>query len=189
MFYLPLQPTDPAHCLVIRVDGPAPAARDALQKRVSAEEPSVMFDRWLTLEERTQRWIRNDVATVRLTTGFGVLATVLAMLGVLGALGYLVATRSREIAVKLALGAPPGRIWRDIVRESLVLGAIGASLGLVLAAVLPRMLGSWMLTGLRTEWLAIVIAALVGLGAAVLGGMLPARRAARVDPLTLLRAE
>lgn len=189
MFYLPLQPNDQASCLVVRVEGNAAVARDALQKRIAAAEPAVMFARWLTLEERTQRWVRNDLATVRLTTGFGVLATLLAMVGVLGALGYLVATRSREIAVKLALGAPPARIWRDIVRESLVLGALGASLGLVLAAVLPRLLGSWMLTGLRTEWLAIVIAALVGLGAALLGGMLPARRAARVDPLTLLRAE
>ncbi len=189
IFYLPLQPTDEAGSLVIRVEGSAAGLVEALQRRIAAEEPSVMFVRWLTLEELTQRWVRDDLATVRLTSGFGILATGLAMLGVLGALGYLVATRSREIAVKLALGAPPSRIWRDILRESLVLGVVGASLGLVLAAVLPRLLGAWMLTGLRTEWTAIFLAALVGVAAAVLGGLVPARRASRVNPLTLLRSE
>lgn len=189
MFYLPLGPTEPANCLIIRVEGHAPSARDALEKRIGAVEPTVMFTRWLTLEERTQRWISNDLATVRLTTGFGLLATALATLGVLGALGYLVATRSREIAVRLAVGAPPSRIWRDVVREAAVLGAIGAGLGFILAALLPRLLGSWMLTGLHTEWFAIAGAAIVGLAAAILGGLLPARRAARVDPLALLRAD
>ncbi|MBS0657300.1 MAG: ABC transporter permease [Verrucomicrobia bacterium] len=189
MFYLPLGAGESPSCLVVRVEGNAVGAREALEKRIGAVEPTIMYTRWLTLEERTQRWIRNDLATVRLTAGFGALATGLAMLGVLGALGYLVATRSREIAVKLAVGAPPSRIWRDVVREAAGLGVIGSTLGFVLAALLPRLLSSWMLTGLRTEWLALLAAALVGLAAAVLGGLLPARRAARVNPLALLRAE
>lgn len=189
MFFLPLQPSETAHCIVVRAEGNAGVARDLVARKIASEEPSVMFTRWMTLEERTQRWIRNDLATVRLTTGFGVLATALAMLGVLGALGYLVATRSREIAVRLALGAPPARVWRDVVGEALTLGALGAGFGLVLAALLPRVLGAWMLSGLKTEWPALLVAACVGLGAAVVGGLIPARRASRVDPLALLRAE
>lgn len=176
-------------CLVVRVTGDGAAVREALQKKIAAAEPGILFTRWATLEERAQRWVRNDVATVRLTAGFGALATLLAVIGVLGALGYLVASRSREIAVRLAIGAEPGRVWRDVLRDAALLGALGAGLGVALAALLPRVLGSWMMTGLRTDWLAIALAATAGLLAAVIGGLLPARRAAKVDPLALLRAE
>lgn len=190
MFYTALgQWRAPAGCLVVRVAGDAAGLRETLQKKISAAEPGVMFTRWMTLEERTQRWLRNDLATVRLTAGFGLLATLLAVIGVLGALGYLVASRSREIAVRLAVGAEPGRVWREILRDAAWLGALGAGVGVVLAALLPRVLGSWMMTGLRTDWVAIALATAAGLLAAALGGLLPARRAAKVDPLTLLRSE
>ncbi|MBX3737373.1 MAG: ABC transporter permease [Candidatus Didemnitutus sp.] len=176
-------------CLVVRVAGDGVAARVALQKKISAAEPGVLFVRWATLEERTQRWIGNDLATVRLTAGFGLLATLLAVIGVLGALGYLVASRSREIAVRLAIGAEPGRVWRDVLRDAAVLGLLGAAIGVGLSLLLPRLLGSWMMTGLHADGTAIALAAAAGLLAAVIGGLLPARRAAKVDPLALLRSE
>jgi len=176
-------------CLVVRVSGDAAAVRVALQKKISAAEPGILFTRWATLEERAQRWVANDLATVRLTTGFGVLATVLAVIGVLGALGYLVASRSREIAVRLAIGAEPGRVWRGVLRDAALLGVLGAGLGVGLSVLLPRVLSSWMMTGLNADAVAIALAAMTGLLAAIIGGLLPARRAAKVDPLTLLRAE
>ncbi len=176
-------------CLVVRVAGNGVAARVELQKKISAAEPGILFTRWATLEERTQRWIGNDLATVRLTAGFGLLATLLAVIGVLGALGYLVASRSREIAVRLAIGAEPGRVWRGVLLDAATLGVLGATIGVGLAFLLPRLLGSWMMAGLRADGTAIALAAAAGLLAAVIGGLLPARRAAKVDPLALLRAE
>jgi predicted permease len=190
LLYLPLaQWHDRPHCLAIRVTGDATARRVTVQKQISAAEPSVMFTRWATIEERIAQWTRNDRAAVRLTTGFGVLATLLAGIGVFGALGHLVASRARDIAVRLAIGAEPGRVWREIVREALVLGAAGAALGWIAAALLPRWLGAWLMTGLHTDQLASGFAVVAGLAAAVVGGLLPARRAARIDPLKLLRAE
>ncbi len=190
MFYDPLtQWRRPAACLMIRVSGDAAAVREALKKKIAATEPGILFTRWATLEERAQRWVANDLATVRLTAGFGVLATLLAVIGVLGALGYLVASRSREIAVRLAIGAEPGRVWRGVLRDAALLGLLGAGLGVGLSVLLPRVLGSWMMTGLKADTLAIVLAAAAGLLAAVIGGLLPARRAAKVDPLALLRSE
>lgn len=190
MFYTPFaQWRAPAACLVVRVSGDAAAARAALQRKISATEPGLMFTRWSTLEERAERWVRNDTATVRLTAGFGVLATLLAVVGVLGALGYLVASRSREIAVRLAVGAEPDRIWRGILADAALLGALGAGGGVLLAVALPRLLGAWMMAGLHTDWLAIGLGTIAGLLAALVGGLLPARRAAKVDPLALLRAE
>lgn len=179
----------PPGCLVIRVEGDALAVREQLRKAVSAAEPTVMFSSWLTIEERVQRWMRNDLAAVRLTAGFSALATLLAVIGVLGTLGYLVASRSREIAVRLAIGAEPGRVWRDLVRDALRLGLAGAGLGLALSFGLLYGLGSKMMTGLQVDWLALTAAVLAGVLAAVLGGLLPARRAAKVDPLALLKAE
>ncbi len=190
LLYLPLaQGRSAPHCLAIRVTGDAAAVRETLKKQIGAAEPAVMFTRWSTIEERIAQRTRNDRAAVRLTAGFGVLATLLAGIGVFGALGYLVASRSRDIAVRLAIGAEPGRVWRGIVREALLLGGAGALLGLGLAALLPHWLRAWLMTGLHTDWLALVLAALAGLGAAVLGGLVPARRAAKVDPLKLLRSE
>ncbi|MBS0632096.1 MAG: ABC transporter permease [Verrucomicrobia bacterium] len=177
------------HCLAIRVAGDAAAVRETIRKQISAAEPNVMFSRWATIEERIDQWTSHDRAAVRLTAGFGALATLLAGLGVFGALGYLVASRSRDIAVRLAIGAEPGLIWRGIVKEAFILGLAGAGLGLFFAAVLPRWLSAWMMTGLHTDWLAITLAVIAGLAAAVLGGLIPARRAAKVDPLKLLRAE
>lgn len=190
LIYMPLlQWRNAPHCLAIRVTGDATAVRETLRKQIAAAEPNVMFSRWATIEERIEQWTSNDRAAVRLTAGFGALATLLAGLGVFGALGYLVASRSRDIAVRLAIGAEPRLIWRGIVKEALVLGVAGSALGLVFAAVLPRWLSAWMMTGLHTDWLAIGLAVAAGLLAAVLGSLIPARRAAKVDPLKLLRAE
>jgi len=190
MFFMPqAQSQTPPACLVVRVSGDAAAAREQLQKAISAAEPTLMFSKWLTIEERVQQWMRNDLAAVRLTAGFSLLATLLAVIGVLGTLGYLVASRSREIAVRLAIGAEPGRVWRDLVNESLRLGLAGAGLGLALSVVLLYGLGAKLMTGLHVDWLAIAAAAVAGVLAAMIGGLLPARRAAKVDPLTLLKAE
>lgn len=190
LIYVPLaQWESQPHCLALRVEGDAARGIESLKKQISAAEPAVMFTRWATIEERISQWTRNDRAAVRLTAGFGALATLLAGIGVFGALGYLVASRSRDIAVRLAIGAEPGAVWRGIVREALVLGALGSGIGLIAAALLPQWLGAWMMTGLRTDWLAIGLAGFAGLAAAALGGLIPARRAARVDPLKLLRSE
>lgn len=190
MSFLPYRQVQTAPgCLVIRVEGDAGVVRDQLRKAVAAAEPTLMFSSWLTIEERVQRWMRNDLAAVKLTAGFSVLATLLAVIGVLGTLGYLVASRSREIAVRLAIGAEPGRVWRDLVRDALRLGLAGAGLGLVLSFGLLQALGAKMMTGLQVDWLALATAVGAGVLAAVVGGLLPARRAAKVDPLTLLKAE
>jgi predicted permease len=179
----------PPGCLVVRVEGDAATVRDLLPKAMAAAEPALMFSSWLTIEERVQRWMRKDLSAVRLTAGFSVLATLLAVIGVLGTLGYLVASRSREIAVRLAIGAEPSRIWRDLVRDALRLGLAGAGLGLALSFALLYGLGPKMMSGLRVDWLALAVAVAAGVLAAVVGGLLPARRAAKVDPLALLKAE
>jgi len=119
--------------------------------------------------------------------GFAALAALLACLGVYAVRSRAVAARLREMGIRLALGATPGRIVRLALSQGAWLAAVGLSCGLV---------ASWALTGYLRPWLfatrssdpAIVLGAVIGLGgAAVLASWLPARRAGAADPLTVLR--
>jgi predicted permease len=190
LIYTPLtQWREVAGFLAIRVAGDAAALRPVLEASVKAAEPGLMFARWLTVQERIERGVRGERATVRLTAGFGLLATLLAGIGVFGSLGYLVTSRSHAIAVRLAVGAAPGMVWRGVVREALSLGLCGALGGVLLAWLMPLWMGAWLMAELRPSWFALGVSAAAGVLTALLGGLLPARRAAKIDPLVLLKAE
>ncbi len=120
---------------------------------------------------------------------FGLLAMLLASIGLYGVMGYTVARGTRDIGVRIALGARPGNILYDVLQETLLLVLIGIALGLPVALAGARLIKS-LLFGLGTVdavvlSLAIILLVLV----AVLAGFLPARRASRVDPIVALRYE
>ena len=124
-----------------------------------------------------------------LVLSFAIVAMLLAAVGVYGVIAYSVASRTREIGVRIALGATPGRLIASIVGRGLTLSAIGIGVGCAGALGLGRLLAS-LLYGLPANDPlalsgAIVVFALVALGAC----WLPARRASRVDPIAALRAE
>jgi predicted permease len=125
----------------------------------------------------------------RLSTFFGVLAALLAAIGLYGVMSYTVAQRTREIGVRIALGARRATITTMILREILVVLAIGSALGTAAALGLARFVES-LVFGLEphdplTLTLAVALLAAIGLVA----GYLPARRASRIDPMVALRAE
>jgi predicted permease len=118
-----------------------------------------------------------------------VLAVLLALIGVHGALTYSVARRTREIGVRLAIGAAPGTAARSVMREGMLVCAIGVAIGLPLAALAARSLRSLMF-GISENDPATFAAAAAGfLLLGLVSGLAPARRAAAVDPVTALRAE
>jgi ABC-type antimicrobial peptide transport system permease subunit len=109
--------------------------------------------------------------------------------GVFGVIACAVASRTREIGVRLALGAPPSRLVADVVRRGLLLAAAGMALGVAGALTLGRLLAA-LLYGLPPTDGLTLAASLVGFGAVALSASyLPARRVARIDPLTALRTE
>ena len=117
------------------------------------------------------------------------LATVLAALGLYGVLAYAVAQRSREIALRFALGAPAPRIRRMVLRQIAAMAAVGIVLGTVVAVLLGRAAQSLLFGVAAADPLALAAAAVV-LGVVMLGAAyLPARRASRVDPMSVLRYE
>ncbi len=124
-----------------------------------------------------------------LAAAFGVLATVLAAVGLYGVIACIVVRRTQEIGVRMALGARPGEVLGLVMREVGMLLAIGAGIGLVSALVASRFVES-QLFGLGARDPMVFLAALGGLGAVGLtAGLIPARRAASIDPIRALRHE
>jgi ABC-type antimicrobial peptide transport system permease subunit len=124
-----------------------------------------------------------------LSTAFGVLATLLAVIGLYGVMAYTVARRTREIGVRMALGAVPGQVVWLVMREVVVLVGSGIVLGLAAAFGLSRLITS-QLYGLTQNDPATIAGAAAVLGVvALLAGYIPARRATRVNPTLALRYE
>jgi ABC-type antimicrobial peptide transport system permease subunit len=121
--------------------------------------------------------------------GFAGVAVVLAALGLYGVLSYVVAQRARDLGVRAALGASAGAVTRLVVGGGVRLAAVGAALGLLLYAAAQRALAS-LLYGVGAADPVAIAAGVAALGvAALLATWLPARRAARLDPAAVLRAE
>jgi predicted permease len=124
-----------------------------------------------------------------LASAFGVLATVLAAIGLYGVMAFLVARRTREIGIRMALGAATGNVIWLVVREVLLLAGIGTAIGLPLALAVTRLLAS-QLYDIAPGDPVTILAAVSGIAAiAALSAYIPARRATRVDPVTALRYE
>jgi ABC-type antimicrobial peptide transport system permease subunit len=129
----------------------------------------------------------------KLTSFFGLLALLLACVGLYGILSYAVARRTAEIGVRMALGAQQADVMRMILRETFLLISAGIAIGVPAGLGATRLASSVisdLLYGLKaTDVTTITVAALLLVGVAVCAGSFPARRAARVDPMVALRYE
>jgi predicted permease len=138
-------------------------------------------------------WMDEALAQTRARTyllgAFALVAFLLAALGVYGVVAYAVDRRTREVGVRLALGATGWQVQGVIVRGTLKLAAVGVAAGLAGALLLTGALDGLLFEVRETDPLSFVAAAVGLLAAAVVAGYLPARRAARVDPVVALRAE
>jgi len=122
-------------------------------------------------------------------TAFAALALLLASIGLYGIVSYAVAQRSREMGIRLALGADPGKVVRLLAYDGLRLVAIGSVIGMVAALALMRLLSSLMFGGRAFDLSALVVVLVVLGASASLAAYLPARRARRIDPILALRAQ
>jgi predicted lysophospholipase L1 biosynthesis ABC-type transport system permease subunit len=120
---------------------------------------------------------------------FAAMGVVLAIAGIYGVIAYLVALRTREFGIRMALGADAGRVVRSVLGRGAMLAAVGLAIGAAGAAVLTRVLGS-VLYGVSALDAATFAGVTLALGTAAMAACIgPARRAARVDPATALRVE
>ncbi|HZF29812.1 MAG TPA: ABC transporter permease [Gammaproteobacteria bacterium] len=167
------------------------AGTDALLRmipRVVTEiDPGVAVGSLTTFDAQVDDNVFLDRLTATLATGFASLATLLAALGLYGVLAYGVAQRTRELGLRLALGATPRRLRGLVVKQVAAMTLIGAALGLSAALALGRFAES-LLFGLSARDPLAIVAASVALTLVALGAAyLPARRATAVDPLVALR--
>jgi ABC-type antimicrobial peptide transport system permease subunit len=119
----------------------------------------------------------------------GGVATLVALVGIYGAKSYAVSRRTREIGVRMALGATPGRVLAMILREGLQIAVAGVALGALLGLGLGRVLDSVFVEVVAFDPLTFTGAAGVVLGACMVAALLPARRATTVNPSVALRAD
>jgi predicted permease len=142
-----------------------------------------------TMVEQVNRSLAGQTLIARLSTFFGVLAAFLACIGIYGLMSYAVTRRTNEIGIRMALGAERSGVLWMVMRESLMLVALGVVIGIPAALAAARLISS-VLYGLKaTDPLTITAAALAMIAVAALAGYLPARRAAKVDPMVALRYE
>ncbi len=142
-----------------------------------------------TQEEQIEATLSRERMFAALTSGFGILALILASIGIYGVMAYSVARRTSEIGIRMALGAQARQVLSMILREGLTMASVGVIAGVAVGLALTRLISA-MLYGLKpTDPGTISAAALLLLGLAVLAGWVPARKASRVDPMVALRHE
>jgi ABC-type antimicrobial peptide transport system permease subunit len=142
-----------------------------------------------TFEDRVERSLANERLIVSLSIVFGVLATLLAMIGLYGVMAYTVTRRTREIGIRMALGALSSNVARMILREVAILVAVGIVIAIPAAWAASRYVASQLYDVTPTDPTTIALAIVGLVTVAGTAGLIPALRAARVNPLTALQHE
>jgi predicted permease len=188
--FLPLRQNGAgAMTLVIHVRGSAEALLPAVREEIRALDPALPTYGGVTLERSLRNALSPQETAALLAGLLGALALALALVGLYGVVAYGVARRTRELGIRIALGASPREVLRAVLRGAGRTTLAGVALGLVGALLVGRVMGS-LLFGVSPSDPLVFLAVPVLLSAvALLASLLPARRATRVDPLVALRAE
>jgi predicted permease len=173
----------------LRVAGKPLAILPAAQKVVAQMDPNLPLLKPMAQRAQYEETISHQLLFARLAGFFAVLAVVLVATGLYGTLAYRVNNRTVEIGVRMAVGARRGQVVWMVLRDSLILTAIGTVIGIPFAVLAGRALAS-SLYGVKPDNPATLVFAVLSIAVvAVAASMIPARRAANVDPLTALRSE
>ena len=185
-----LQNYSPQATLHVRGGVDAASLAAGVRQRVQEVDSTISVFNIRTLEEQVAGSLAPLRINVIVLTTFGLLALLLASIGLYGVASYSVAQRTREIGVRMALGAPPSSVLRLVLGNGLLLVAVGLGIGLLLASGLSGVLPPALLRNVsaRDPWTFIGTSLLLTV-VALIASYIPARRATRIDPLIALRTD
>jgi predicted permease len=173
--------------LVVRTADDPSAYASTLQALVHQEAPTLALDSVMTMEERVMASLEKQRLYLVLLSGFGAVALLIAIVGLFGILSFTVAQRQRELGIRSALGAPARDIVRLVLRQALWMVSAGVAAGLLIAWASARLLSSFLYGVGPHDLLTFALVPLVVVGVATLACVGPARRAATIDPLVVIR--
>ena len=175
--------------IVVRTLGEPTRATGTVLAALKAIDPALPAYRVLSMDATIQRSYWQQALYSKMFTAFAAIALVLAAVGMYGVISYSVSQRTREIGVRVALGAQRTNVLRLIVGHGAVLAAAGIGIGLAGALGVTRFLRAMLFGVSPFDPVSFVAVALVLTAIVFLASYIPARRAARVDPIEALRAE
>ena len=189
-FYLAYQQSPPGRAIVqIRTAADPAGVLAETRAAVASLDHDLPLTDVRTMREQVGSTLTSERTFARLTSGFGLLALLLACIGIYGIMAYTVARRTSEIGIRMALGAPRASVRWMVMRDVAAMLAVGFAAGIGFSLLLTRFIAAQLYgvqaTDIRTY---LVAMALLG-GVALVSGFLPARRASAIDPLATLRYE
>jgi len=174
---------------VVRTTGDPAALAPALRTVVREGDPTVALDSVMSMDERVQASLARPRIYVVLLTAFAGCALVIAMVGLFGVLSYTTARRTREIGVRTALGARPRDVAGLVIRQALTVSLAGTVLGLLIAYVVARSISSLLYGVTTTDVVSFAAPPMLLIATSLAACAIPARRAARVDPIIAMKSE
>ena len=189
-FYVPItQAPYPEVSLVIRSDASPERAATLIRSTVADIDPLVPVSAIMPLERLVWGSMASPRWTATVLSLFAVVALALGCVGVYGVIAYSVRQRTREIGVRMALGAGPASVRRQVLHDAMMLALPGAAIGLLLALPATRTLSGMLFGVAPLDPMTFLSVPLVLVVAAVAAAYVPARRATRVDPVDAIRTD
>lgn len=189
IFWPQAQYTRPVTYLVVRTDGDPAGLERAVVDRIKEIDPKIQVEGVGNYREMLSRRLVQPRFNMLLIGIFSGVAMLLAAVGIFGVVSRSVAARTREIGIRIALGAPRGKVVREVVGGSMALTGAGVMLGLILAWGLSRFIRSMLHGVVPTDPLTYTLVAAALLSVALMASLVPALTASRVDPMDSLREE
>jgi predicted permease len=171
----------------VRAAMPSSSAYPLLRSEVKKLDVSMPVYEMKTLAAQLDQTLVSEHLIALLSAGFGLLATVLAVIGLYGVMAFVVARRTKELGVRMALGAQPGRVIWLVMREVLLLLAIGLAVGVPSGLALGQFVSTQIYGVKPTDPLIAGLTMALLIAVSTVAGMIPARRASQIDPILALR--